>query len=249
MLAFFIGLNISQDHTYWNPGQTFIFGNVSSLKFLISSGIVFQDGFNRFLMKAMFSMFSQKIIGQSLQPSLLGWKLNHYLTRQRYTAPPLLADSPFDLDTCAAWVFSSMMMCNSSIICLTNLQFRLFLQLATEYVVRVSFGTALIASIVIVYTTIIALLSSRRYLDVNPCFSVVPFDWLEELFFLPKTQQEIRIVLSSRFHDNHIIYDCKMLTRFFFPFRNSDEDNRGRRGGRSYDSAFTFYLSPSDLFW
>ncbi|XP_058222602.1 uncharacterized protein At5g03900, chloroplastic isoform X2 [Rhododendron vialii] len=61
---------------------------------------------------------------------------------------------------------------------------------ATEYVVRVSFGTALIASIVIVYTTIIALLSSR-----------------------------------------------------------SDEDNRGRRGGRSYDSGFTFYLSPSDLFW
>lgn len=60
----------------------------------------------------------------------------------------------------------------------------------TEYVVRVSFGTALIASIVIVYTTIIALLSSR-----------------------------------------------------------SDEDNRGRRGGRSYDSGFTFYLSPSDLFW
>uniref|UniRef100_A0A5B7AIF2 Iron-sulfur cluster biosynthesis family protein n=1 Tax=Davidia involucrata TaxID=16924 RepID=A0A5B7AIF2_DAVIN len=61
---------------------------------------------------------------------------------------------------------------------------------AAEYVVRVSFGTALIASIVLVYTTIIALLSSR-----------------------------------------------------------SDEDNRGRRGGRSYDSGFTFYLRPSDLFW
>ncbi|XP_052170668.1 uncharacterized protein At5g03900, chloroplastic [Diospyros lotus] len=59
-----------------------------------------------------------------------------------------------------------------------------------EYLVRVSFGTALIASIVIVYTAIIALLSSR-----------------------------------------------------------SDEDNRGRRGGRSYDSGFAFYLSPSDLFW
>ncbi|KAK6944058.1 hypothetical protein RJ641_025160 [Dillenia turbinata] len=63
-------------------------------------------------------------------------------------------------------------------------------KLAAEYLVRVSFGTALIASIVIVYTTIIALLSSR-----------------------------------------------------------SDEDSRGRRGGRSYDSGFTFYLSPSDLFW
>lgn len=37
-------------------------------------------------------------------------------------------------------------------------------QSAAEYVVRVSFGTALIASIVIVYTTIIALISSRRYL-------------------------------------------------------------------------------------
>ncbi|KAL6982240.1 hypothetical protein U1Q18_050571 [Sarracenia purpurea var. burkii] len=59
-----------------------------------------------------------------------------------------------------------------------------------EYLVRVSFGTALIASIVIVYTAIIALISSR-----------------------------------------------------------SDEDNRGRRGGRSYDSGFTFYLRPSDLFW
>lgn len=61
---------------------------------------------------------------------------------------------------------------------------------AAEYIVRVSFGTALIASIVLVYTTIIALLSSR-----------------------------------------------------------SDEDNRGRRGGRSYDSGFTFYLNPADLFW
>ncbi|WCJ20542.1 Iron-sulfur cluster biosynthesis family protein [Euphorbia peplus] len=61
---------------------------------------------------------------------------------------------------------------------------------AAEYVIRVSFGTALIASIVIVYTTIIALLSSR-----------------------------------------------------------SEEDNRGRRGGRSYDSGFSFYLNPTDLFW
>ncbi|XP_022982906.1 uncharacterized protein At5g03900, chloroplastic-like [Cucurbita maxima] len=60
---------------------------------------------------------------------------------------------------------------------------------AAEYLVRVSFGTALIASIVLVYTTIIALISSR-----------------------------------------------------------SEEDNRGRRG-RSYDSGFTFYFSPTDLFW
>ncbi|GAV81358.1 hypothetical protein CFOL_v3_24815 [Cephalotus follicularis] len=60
---------------------------------------------------------------------------------------------------------------------------------AAEYLVRVSFGTALIASIVLVYTTIIYLLSSR-----------------------------------------------------------SDKDNRGRRG-RSYDTGFTFYLSPTDLFW
>ncbi|XP_059668716.1 uncharacterized protein At5g03900, chloroplastic isoform X2 [Cornus florida] len=59
----------------------------------------------------------------------------------------------------------------------------------SEYLVRVSFGTALIASIVLVYTTIIALLSSRS------------------------------------------------------------EDNRERRGGRSYDSGFNFYFSPSDLFW
>lgn len=61
---------------------------------------------------------------------------------------------------------------------------------AAEYLIRVSFGTALIASIVIVYTTIIALISSR-----------------------------------------------------------SEEDSRGRRGGRSYDSGFTVFFRPSDLFW
>lgn len=60
---------------------------------------------------------------------------------------------------------------------------------ASEYLIRVSFGTALIASIVLVYTTIIAIISSR-----------------------------------------------------------SEEDNRGRRG-RSFDTGFTFYLSPTDLFW
>ncbi|XP_031384340.1 uncharacterized protein At5g03900, chloroplastic isoform X2 [Punica granatum] len=59
-----------------------------------------------------------------------------------------------------------------------------------EYLVRVSFGTALIASIVLVYTTIIAIISSR-----------------------------------------------------------SEEDNRGRRGGRSYGSGFTLYFTPTDLFW
>ncbi|XP_010244990.1 PREDICTED: uncharacterized protein At5g03900, chloroplastic [Nelumbo nucifera] len=61
---------------------------------------------------------------------------------------------------------------------------------AAEYLIRVSFGTALVASIVLVYTTIIALLSSR-----------------------------------------------------------SEEDSRGRRGTRSYDSGFTFFFGPSDLFW
>ncbi|XP_010552983.1 PREDICTED: uncharacterized protein At5g03900, chloroplastic [Tarenaya hassleriana] len=61
---------------------------------------------------------------------------------------------------------------------------------ALDYLARVSFGTALIASIVLVYTTIVVLLSSR-----------------------------------------------------------SEEDNRGRRRGRGYDSGFTFYLSPADLFW
>jgi hypothetical protein len=37
------------------------------------------------------------------------------------------------------------------------------LQEVGAYVVRVSFGTALVASIVIVYTTIISILSSSRY--------------------------------------------------------------------------------------
>ena len=32
-------------------------------------------------------------------------------------------------------------------------------------------------------------------------------------------------------------------------FDDSDEDNRGRRGGRSYDSSFTVFFRPSDLFW
>ncbi|KAB1222574.1 hypothetical protein CJ030_MR2G004944 [Morella rubra] len=61
------------------------------------------------------------------------------------------------------------------------------------YLVRISFGTALIASVVIVYTTIIAALAYG----------------------------------SSR----------------------SDEDSRGRRGGRAYDSGFSFYINPADLFW
>ncbi|GLT72964.1 hypothetical protein SLA2020_448550 [Shorea laevis] len=61
-----------------------------------------------------------------------------------------------------------------------------------EYLVRVSFGTALVASIILVYTTIIAVLAS-----------------------------------GSR----------------------SEEDSRGRRGGRAYDSGFTFYINPLDLFW
>ncbi|CAA6660662.1 unnamed protein product [Spirodela intermedia] len=52
-----------------------------------------------------------------------------------------------------------------------------------EYLIRVSFGTALIASIVLVYTTIITIISSR-----------------------------------------------------------SDEDNRGRRGGRGYDSNFALFF-------
>uniref|UniRef100_A0A2P2MW36 Uncharacterized protein MANES_08G025400 n=1 Tax=Rhizophora mucronata TaxID=61149 RepID=A0A2P2MW36_RHIMU len=60
-----------------------------------------------------------------------------------------------------------------------------------DYLIRATFGTTLIASIVLVYTTIIALMSSR-----------------------------------------------------------SEEDNRGRRGGRSYGSGFTLYFSPTDfLFW
>ena len=29
----------------------------------------------------------------------------------------------------------------------------------------------------------------------------------------------------------------------------SEDDNRGRRGGRSYDSGFNFYFNPVDLFW
>ncbi|KAJ8479061.1 hypothetical protein OPV22_022788 [Ensete ventricosum] len=63
---------------------------------------------------------------------------------------------------------------------------------AAAYLIRVSFGTALIASIVLVYTTIIVLISSSR---------------------------------------------------------SDNEDNRGRRGGRSYGSDFTVLFNPTDLFW
>ncbi|CAL9121155.1 unnamed protein product [Musa acuminata var. zebrina] len=63
---------------------------------------------------------------------------------------------------------------------------------AAAYLIRVSFGTALIASIVLVYTTIIVLISSSR---------------------------------------------------------SDTEDNRGRRGGRSYGSDFTVMFHPTDLFW
>ncbi|GJY78923.1 hypothetical protein Tco_0484724 [Tanacetum coccineum] len=72
---------------------------------------------------------------------------------------------------------------------------------AGEYLIRVTFGTALIASIVIVYTTIIAILTSSRRVNI--------------------------ITMDN----------------------DSEEDNRGRRRGRSFDSGFSFYLSPSDLFW
>ncbi|KAF9683904.1 hypothetical protein SADUNF_Sadunf04G0062500 [Salix dunnii] len=68
---------------------------------------------------------------------------------------------------------------------------------AAEYLIRVSFGTALIASIVIVYTTIIAILSSSR--------------------------------------------DTGTLGY-------SDENDRGRRRSRSFDTGISFYLSPTDLF-
>lgn len=30
---------------------------------------------------------------------------------------------------------------------------------------------------------------------------------------------------------------------------NSDNDNRQRRGSRSYDTGFTFYFNPTDLLW
>lgn len=40
---------------------------------------------------------------------------------------------------------------------------QLFPQAAGAYLIRVSFGTALIASIILVYTTIIVLISSQRY--------------------------------------------------------------------------------------
>ncbi|XP_020111606.1 uncharacterized protein At5g03900, chloroplastic isoform X1 [Ananas comosus] len=72
------------------------------------------------------------------------------------------------------------------------------LKAAGAYLIRVSFGTALIASIILVYTTIIVLISSQ----------------------------------SDRGSSV-----------------NSDDDNRGRRRGRSFDSNITVFIRPSDLFW
>lgn len=64
------------------------------------------------------------------------------------------------------------------------------LKVASEYVIRVSFGTALVVSILLVYTAILALLSSK-----------------------------------------------------------SDEDDRGRRRGRSFSPDLTYFFRPSDIFW
>lgn len=70
------------------------------------------------------------------------------------------------------------------------------LKAAADYLIRVTFGTTLLASIVLVYSTIMVLLTSSR----------------------------------------------------------SENDNRGSRGGystsqRSYNSGFTMFISPTDLFW
>lgn len=86
--------------------------------------------------------------------------------------------------------------------------------------IRVSFGTALIASIVIVYTTIIALVTSSRRYSI--------------------TLMSITIVFLEKFSN---------VNEGMVFFIYSDDDNRGRRGGRSYDSGFTFYFNPIDLFW
>lgn len=108
------------------------------------------------------------------------------------------------------------------------------LQATAEYLVRVSFGTALIASIVLVYTTIIAIVSSRRYL----------------LLLYWRTLQMLVLCLihfSCDHQDTFFYYYFKS----FYNMSNtwfSEEDNRGRRG-RSYDSGFAFYFSPTDLFW
>lgn len=90
--------------------------------------------------------------------------------------------------------------------------------------IRVSFGTALIASIVIVYTAIITLVtSSRRYVIIE----------------ISQISQFIPILFLFFFFVNALI--------IFINY--SEDDNRGRRGGRSYDSGFNFYFNPVDLFW
>lgn len=86
--------------------------------------------------------------------------------------------------------------------------------------IRVSFGTALIASIVIVYTAIIALLtSSQRYIITE----------ISQIAVYPENYCSLNALIIF------IIY--------------SEEDNRGRRRGRSYDSGFISFFSPTDLFW
>lgn len=109
----------------------------------------------RFLRKVTFCMYFQKIIDQGLVPSHLGLKLSHFLKRPRYQDYLLsslltLVDDVLFYQLTVVVVWLSLW------------------QAAGEYFIRVSFGTALIASIVIVYTTIIALVtSSRRYFISN----------------------------------------------------------------------------------
>jgi hypothetical protein len=91
--------------------------------------------------------------------------------------------------------------------------------------IRVSFGTTLIASIVIVFTAIIAILSSSKR------------------YFITEISQII--VYPENF--------CGLNALIMF-INYSDDDRGGRRRSSSYDSGFggsgfNFFFSPSDLFW
>ncbi|KAL6005272.1 hypothetical protein ACLOJK_005834 [Asimina triloba] len=113
---------------------------------------------------------------------------------------------------------------------------------AGEYLIRVSFGTTLIVSIVVVYTAIITLLSSRSFIDEKPR---IPFP-----SFSPSRASQIDLftfILLFLFGYFDIVLVIVIVLLYIVD--DSDEDNRGRRGGRAYDSNFTVFFRPSDLFW
>lgn len=87
--------------------------------------------------------------------------------------------------------------------------------------VRVSFGTALVASIVLVYVTIIAILSSSRYV----CYCKVEF--VCTAYYIYAVPLKIRFTIDAiiflSFEDSVSV--CTLLSYTIFYFDELNQDN------------------------